>query len=84
MNLLFVKKNTITFSILIFICIFVILNIIKPGIMYKADGSIRDFGINNNQKTILPIWAITIIVAIMSYLLVQMYLIRPRVYQYLY
>ena len=84
MNRLFIRQNTICISILLFVSFFFLMQIMKPSILYKPDGSIREFGINSNQKTILPIWGITIILAILSYLIVQFYLIQPQVYSYSY
>lgn len=84
MNRLFIKQNTISISILLFIVLFSLVHIMKPSILYKPDGSIREFGINSNQKTIVPIWGLTIVLAILSYLFVQFYLIQPQVWIYSY
>ena len=83
MDRLYIRNNTICISVLVFIALFVIVHMIKPGILYKSDGSIREFGINSNQKTIIPIWGVTILLAVISYLVVQYYLIHPNVYGYM-
>jgi hypothetical protein len=46
----------------------------KPAIFYNIDGSIRDFGVGYKNKTILPIWLLSIILGILSYIVVLYYL----------
>jgi hypothetical protein len=38
--------------------------------MYNEDGSLRQFGIGFQRKTVVPAWLVAIIIAILSYLLV--------------
>jgi len=66
----FISQRKTSVSISIFIIIFAIINTIKPGFLYTYDGQFRHFGIGQSQTTILPIWFITIILAIFSYLFV--------------
>ena len=47
----------------------------KPAITYQPNGAYRPFGIGYKHKTILPIWIIAILFAILSYLMV-LFLIR--------
>ena len=42
--------------------------------LYEDDGSFRQFGIGYQHKTIIPIWLVSIIIAIFSYLSVMYYL----------
>ena len=68
MNLIINKeKRILQFVFLIF---FISIQIIKPTIFYNIDGSLREFGIGYKRKTIIPMWLVTIILAIMSYLIV--------------
>ena len=46
--------------------------------MYNKDGSLRQFGIGYQKKTILPAWLIAIVVAIMSYFGVLYYISLPK------
>ena len=46
--------------------------------MFKKDGSIRQFGIGYKEKTVLPIWLMAIVIAILSYVFVMYYLAMPR------
>jgi hypothetical protein len=38
--------------------------------MYNEDGSLRQFGIGFQRKTVVPAWLVAIILAILSYLFV--------------
>ena len=63
----FHKKNI---SIGIFLLFMFILHLIKPKLFYDEKGTFRQFGIGYSKKTIFPIWLITIVLAILSYLIV--------------
>ena len=80
MNRLFVRRHVNTFAILLFVTLFVILNYVKPAIIFKDDGSLREFGVGYKNKTIVPIWLATIILAFLSYLAVLYYLAAPKLY----
>ena len=72
----YISKNVTFVSILLFLAIFITIQIGQPGFLYKDDGSIRDFGIGYRNKTILPIWLLAIVLGILSYLFVLYYLSR--------
>ena len=74
----FIKKNTTSVSILLFIGVFFTIQYFKPKFMFKEDGTIRQFGIGYKEKTILPVWLIAIVLAILSYVFVMYYLAMPR------
>ena len=76
----FTRNNITLVSILLFISIFGIVQIIKPAFLYKPDGSTRDFGIGYKNKTIMPVWLFSIILGILSYLFVLYYLAYPRMF----
>ena len=77
-NNMFIRRNITFFSIVIFLLLFVIINLLKPSFLYEKDGSIRNFGIGSRQKTITPIWLISIILGILSYLFVLYYITIPK------
>ena len=52
----------------------------KPGFLYKSDGSIREFGVGYKNKTILPIWLLSIILGILCYLAVMYYIAHPKLF----
>jgi hypothetical protein len=53
---------------------------IKPAFLYNKDGSVREFGIGYKNKTILPIWLLSLILGIVSYLIVMFYLASPKLF----
>ena len=67
-------RNKITMSaIILFLAIYTIIQVNRPAIFYNTDGSIRDFGVGYRNKTILPIWLLSIVLGIISYLAVLQY-----------
>ena len=78
MNNGFIRKHINSFSIIIFLLSFILLNYVQPGFLYNNDGTIREFGIGQRRKTILPIWLISIILGILSYVTVLYYKTIPK------
>ena len=78
MNRSFIRNNITSVSIIIFIGLFAIIQILEPAFLYNKDGSLRHFGIGKQKKTILPIWLISIVLAILVYLFVLYYLAVPK------
>lgn len=74
----FTRNNTTLVSIIIFLVIFIIIQMVKPGFLYNRDGSLREFGIGYKNKTIIPLWLFSIILGILSYVFVLYYLVYPR------
>ena len=68
------RENITVMSVILFIILFIIIQIVKPSFLYKRDGSIREFGVGYKNKTILPIWLLSIILGILSYISI-MYLV---------
>ena len=75
-----IKENITLVSIILFIVIFGIIQISKPACFYNKDGSIREFGVGYKNKTILPIWLLSLILGILCYLAVLYYINTPRIY----
>ena len=75
----FTRNNTTLVSIIIFLIIFGLVQMIKPSFLYNKDGSIREFGVGYKNKTILPLWLFSIVLGILSYVLVLYYLSFPRI-----
>jgi hypothetical protein len=72
-------RNNITFAaIILFILVFAVFYIIRPGFLFKQDGSIREFGVGTKNKTIMPVWLFSIILGILSYLTISYYLAYPK------
>lgn len=79
MNRAFILKNINLTAVIIFLFLYVVLVTIKPGLMFTKEGLIRDFGIGYKNKTVTPVWLITIILAILSYLLVHIFILYPKI-----
>ena len=69
----FIRENINLSSIILFIIIFSIIQIIKPTFLYNKDGSLREFGIGYKNKTIFPVWLLSIVLGILCYLSVKYY-----------
>lgn len=70
----FVRYNKLSVAIILFLLIFTVIHITKPALLYNADGGFRPFGVGYRHKTVIPIWLISINIAILSYLAVLFYL----------
>lgn len=70
----FAVQNIKSISLLIYVILFTLLIINKPIFLFNQDGSVKEFGLSNMNKTVLPLWLIIIGVAILSYMGVLYYL----------
>ena len=68
-----VRENKIFVAILIYIVLFALVNLIKPASVYNPDGSLKEFGVGFRRKTIIPVWLISIFLAIIAYFSVMYY-----------
>ena len=48
------------------------------GVLYEENGSLRQFGLGTRKKTVIPIWFLTLMLAIFCYLFVMYYLAIPK------
>lgn len=64
-----ISLTKLQFSILVFLFSYGLLYVIHPRFIFKKDGSLRQFGLGSTSKTILPLWLISILIAILSYLI---------------
>jgi hypothetical protein len=64
-------------AVFIFLILFGIINAFRPSIIYNKDLSFRRFGIGYKNKTVIPIWLMSIILAILVYVAVT-YLFEYR------
>jgi uncharacterized membrane protein YozB (DUF420 family) len=80
MNRTYIRENAPLFAIVLFLIIFVSIQMIKPAFLYNRDGSIREFGVGYRNKTIMPIWLLSLILGILSYLVVMYYIASPRLF----
>ncbi len=78
MNYQFIRKNINSFSIIIFLLSFLLLNYAQPGFLYNNDGTLREFGLGSKRKTVVPVWLVSIILGILSYMIVLYYITIPK------
>jgi hypothetical protein len=76
----FIRDNVTLVSIILFITIFSMIQLSKPSFLYNTDGSIREFGVGYKNKTILPIWLLSIVLGIVCYLVVVYYTVHPKLF----
>jgi len=69
----YIRENITVVSTILFIIIFGSIQLMKPACFYNSDGSIREFGIGYRNKTILPIWLLSLVLGILCYLAVLYY-----------
>ena len=66
----FLYENKVMVAILLFIVVLSAIHSLKPRIIYNEQDGFRQFGIGYKQKTIVPIWIASIILAILCYVVV--------------
>jgi len=72
----YIRENITLVAVVLFIAIFGTIQMFKPSCFYNKDGSIREFGIGYRNKTILPIWLLSLVLGILCYLFVMFYVSR--------
>ena len=70
----YIRENIPLVSIIIFVILFGIIQYNKPMFLYNKDGSLREFGIGYKNKTIFPVWLLSIVLGILCYLAVIYYI----------
>jgi len=76
----YIRQNVTLFSIILFIIIYGLIQIMKPSCFYNKDGSLREFGIGYRNKTIFPVWLLSIVLGILCYLAVMYYIVHPKLF----
>jgi uncharacterized membrane protein YidH (DUF202 family) len=74
-----IRENITLVSVVLFIIIFGIIQMMKPVCFYNRDGSIREFGVGYRNKTILPIWLLSLLLGILCYLSVLYFVSYPKI-----
>jgi len=76
----YIRENITLVSIVLFIIIFGVIQMMRPACFYNKDGSIREFGVGYRNKTILPIWLLSLVLGILCYLAVMYYVSSPKIF----
>ena len=74
----YIRRNITSVSSILFVVLFAVIQYLEPAFLYEKDGSLRKFGLGSSRKTVIPIWLVTFIIAIFSYLFVLYYLSYPK------
>ena len=74
----YIRRNITSVAIILFVVFFCIIQLIEPAFLYEIDGLLRKFGLGTRKKTVIPIWFLTLILAIFCYLVVLYYLAIPK------
>jgi hypothetical protein len=69
----FIKKNQTLISIILFLIIYFIIQVDHPLFIYNVNGSLKQFGVGYKNKTILPVWLLSIVLGILCYIAVKYY-----------
>lgn len=78
MNRMLIRRNILTISIIIYLFFYGWIMYLKPFFLYNHDGSLREFGIGTSKKTVIPVWLVSLLLAILSYFSVLYYLFWPK------
>jgi len=76
----FIRNNATLVAILLFVIIFGSIQMIKPAFLYNKDGSVREFGVGYKNKTIMPMWLLSIVLGILCYLAVLYFNAFPKLH----
>ena len=69
----YIIKNQTYVVIIMFLAIYSAIQIAQPACLYNDDCSIRQFGVGYRNKTIFPMWLMSLVLGILCYLFVVMY-----------
>jgi hypothetical protein len=75
----YIRENPTLVAVILFVIIFGAIQMMKPSCFYNKDGSIREFGIGYKNKTILPVWLLSIVLGFLCYLAVIYYTTYSRI-----
>ena len=73
-----VHYDIVLVVLVLYICLYASVVYIKPSFMYdEKNGCFRQFGVGYKNTTILPLWLVSILLAIISYF-ICIYIIHLR------
>lgn len=64
------NTNPITSAIIIYLILIGLLVFFKPQYVFDENGQHKEFGVGYTNKTLLPIWLICFLLAVVSYYLI--------------
>ena len=66
-----ISGNTIHISILLYLLTMIVIWILKPNMIFNKKGEAKEFGVGRNDRTILPLWLVAIVISIITYYFVS-------------
>ena len=66
-----ISGNTIHISILLYLLTMIVIWILKPNMIFNRKGEAKEFGVGRNDRTILPLWLVAIVISIITYYFVS-------------
>ncbi len=75
MNKAYIRRNVKYIAIIVFLIVFYLIVSLKPSFLFDQDGSVKQFGIGNTKRTVIPLWMIAGTLGILSYMAVLYYII---------
>lgn len=73
----YIRKHITTSAIILFLLIIYIIHNFKPQLIYNHDDSFKSFGLGYRNKTVVPMWLVCIVIAILCYIAIHYYLSTP-------
>jgi len=66
-----IRTNKVSYAIFFYLIIFSLFHyVLKPSMTYYPDGSFRPFGLEYTDETFLPIWLVSLVMGMLSYLFI--------------
>jgi hypothetical protein len=78
MNRALVRAHQPAFAIGVFLVVYCLVLWTRPAFLYNNDGSLRQFGVGSSRKTVIPVWLLALIIAVLAYLGVMYYVAHPQ------
>lgn len=78
MNRTIIRRNITTISIAMYIILYLLVVLLEPAFLYNPDGSLRSFGVGYRNKTVVPLWLVSLCLGIFCYYCVLYYLAFPK------
>ena len=75
----YIRFHKVSSAVILFLILMGIIHYIKPTCIYNQEGGFRPFGLGYRHKTVLPIWLVSILLGLLSYLLILVLLSFPIV-----
>lgn len=70
----YLQNYKIVSAIILFFILYILFISLKPSFCFDEDENLLQFGLNYKNKTILPLWLITILLSIISYFSIYYFL----------